>query len=204
MMLAVCSTSFGYFLIYNVSTTVKGADDDTGLKTTVPMKGYMILTLDDATDEITDANLILYGKDASTPKEKVYVQVDVEGTVEDIGDNIVFLGFEGNDPFDFSILVSGKLVSKNVGTSEDEELPPSLKGNIQVTGSVLLGPAGQEVWGTANASMTLWNAATKFVNGSNGEDTPWTLDQILSVSGNGEEPGLLGILEEKGYQAAQL
>ena len=47
VILSVCVPSYGYFLIYNVSTTVKGADYATDLKTTIPLKGYLVLNLDE-------------------------------------------------------------------------------------------------------------------------------------------------------------
>jgi hypothetical protein len=212
VMLAMCALSFGnYFLIYNVSATVNGADDDTGVKTTVPMKGYLVVNLTDDDGDFVDANLILYGNDSSTPKkQKVYVVLnynsdeflDVESRV--IGD-FAFMDITGSGPFNFEMLISGKQTLKDIGkgTLDKKNVPSSIKGNLIVRTGFLLGPdAEQDVAGTANVSATLWAVATKWVNGANDEHVQWTQDEILS--GRGEDDGLIGILEGKLYRPAVL
>jgi hypothetical protein len=76
VMFGICSSSFGdYFIIYNVSSTVKEVNEG-GIKGAIPLKSYLVVRLNDA-DEYVDANLVMYGKGQN--KQKVYVQLDDQG-----------------------------------------------------------------------------------------------------------------------------
>jgi hypothetical protein len=207
MMLGMCASSFGYILIYNVSTSVGGADDDTGAKVKIPLKGYLVLTLDDPTTVI-DANLILYGKD--TDKQKVYVQIDYtdmdDGHYVDIwhiGDYLFLevAEYPGGGPFYFDVLVMGKWKVKSIGPLEDTTaVASSMKGAFIIWDGFILGSsADQDVSGTANISLTLNNSGTKWANGNNDEDEQKTQDQVVD-----EIIGTDGILTDKGYTAAEL
>ena len=46
-----------HYLIYNISTTVKGADRETDAKVNIPMKGYLVLLFADGCDAPLNANL---------------------------------------------------------------------------------------------------------------------------------------------------
>ncbi len=203
-MLAMCTTSFGFFLIYNVSTSVKGVDSYADTKAAVPLKGYLLINFD-IDGEPIDGNLILYGKDANVPvKQKVYVifnygseeSLDVDTTEADLGGQF-FMDIIGSGNLSFSILLGGKLVSKDVGLDENVVLPPSLKGNIQVRGGYLLGPStSQDIWGTANISVTLNNLYTMYVNA----EPAWTQDDIIyGKDVEGVTRGLIPDLAAKGY-----
>jgi hypothetical protein len=207
MMLSICASSFGYILVYNVSASVKGADDDTDLKTTVPLKGYMIINLDNTTSELVDANLILYGKDANTPtKQKVYVELNYSDIADLLGMDIwtigdfLFVDFWGRSPFDFEAIVSGTMKTKTVGplvTPTLQDVASSLKGSMLVWDGFLLGPADQDVSGVSSSvSATLNNSATKWANGDNDEDEVKTQDQVVDEA--------LDILDFKGFDAATL
>ncbi len=204
IMLSMCAQSFGYFLIYNLSTTVKGADDGTGLKSTVPLKGYLVLSLDSG-GNFVDANLILYGKDVNNPlKEKKLVLLNHDGMpilnadLWYIGETFfIELSAESPTPFDFKIMLSGKTKIREIGDTELRTAASNLKGVTIVRREMLLGPFGdQDFSGTGNASATLWMSATKFVNTNN-----WTPEEII-LNGRDEEPGLIEILTAKGYTGA--
>jgi hypothetical protein len=208
-----CSVSFGYVLVYNVSTAVNGADYDTGLKVTVPLKGYLVLRLNDS-DELQDANLILYGKGANIPKNKVYVQLnrlessDTNCLRWDIGTpggeqgDLVSSNFwtYGNKSsfFDFEWLMMGKKSIKNVGQlAGNKRVAGSLKGTIMVWDGMLL-DADQDIQGTSNISMTLNAVYTKWANGTN---PTWTQDQIIEgQTVVGKLRGIKPDLESKGYE----
>jgi hypothetical protein len=210
-LLWMCSASFGYFLVYNVSTTVKGADYETGMKASAPFKGYLVLRLNDS-DELQDANLILYGNDANTPKNKVYVQLNRFGSSDsnclkwNIGtpggeqSNLVSSNFwtyaNKSSPFDFEWIVTGQKSVKNVG-SIDRKVASSLKGVFMVWDGMLL-DADQDIEGTSNISMVFNTAYTKLVNGTN---PAWTQDQIIEgqIIG-GKLRGIKPDLENKGFQ----
>jgi hypothetical protein len=210
--LLVSVPSFGdatHILIYNISASVKGADDDTGLKATVPLKGYLILTLSDATT-IEDADLILYGKDASTTPKKVYVRLNyTEMTdqhfvyISQIGDYLFLEIGEYTDagPSWFDVLVMGKWKVTNVGPLVgDENVAKSMKGAFVVWGGYLLGPSiDQDISGTSNISLTLNKAGTKWANGNNDEGLGGapelkTQDDVIEGA-----IGPDGILTNKGY-----
>lgn len=211
VMLSMSASSFGFFLIYNVSTTVKGVSAVTGAKVTVPLKGYLVLDIDDSDGSILDANLILYGKDSNTPsKQKVYAQLNSNDAAGDLfastwylGD-YTFLRLEGNQPWDFEILLSGKekLMDIGFGTLNKVSVASSIKGVNMVRAGILLGPDGMEMSGTANASATLWIAAVKMVNRDG-----WTQDEIV-VTGkdtvDGHVNSLIQRLEYKQYSAIVL
>ena len=175
VMFGMCASSYGYFLIYKVSTSVKGVDDETA--TTVPMKGYFILNFDDF-GGFQDANLVMYGKNPD--KEKVYVVLNYTGNEYlDVGvwekGDYCFLELGGNYSFAFGGLLSGKMKAKDIGLDDDVDVANSMKGVFWVEEGMLL-DSSQDISGTANISATLWMLATK---GSNEDPVTWTQDTIL-------------------------
>ncbi len=201
--LSMCVPSYGYFLIHNVSTTVKGADADTDENVTIALKGYLVLNLD-VDGLVVDANLILYGKDYD--KNKVYVLLnnsDIDGFLDEVdvwyvGD-YMFVWFDTGGPFDFEVMLQGKTSLKDIGDGALLKEPvASLKGNINVWEDFVLGPsADQDVSGMGSMSAPLLTKITKFVN-----ENDLTQDEILN--GTADEDGLIEILEGKGYVAASL
>jgi hypothetical protein len=213
VMVVVCASSYGiapaYFLVFNVSATVQGADDATDAKAAVPLKGYMVVALDDS-DEFQDANLVIYGKDATTPKKQLkYFEVDYNdgnGVLSvdaySVG-NFTFFDIwdsNSNSPFSFEGFMMGKLTPKNVGTIPGvKSVPSSLKGVFMNWYGVLLGPAGHYISGTGNMSATLNNAITKTVNGT---EPSWDPNSIINGQFVPTENRVRGIrpdLERKGY-----
>ena len=64
VMLGICSSSYGYFLIYNLSGTIRGTDGTVDIKrVTIPFRGYLVMRLDNDTNSLVDANMIIYGRD---------------------------------------------------------------------------------------------------------------------------------------------
>ena len=207
VMLAMCATSFGnYFLIYNVSASVKGADDNTGLAATIPLKGYLVLNLSGPVT-VEDANLVLYGNDSNTPKkQKAYIELSYTEMADGhfvemthIGDFIFLEIAEYADPgpFYFDVYVMGKWKEKDISGTLTP-VASSMKGALVVWSGYLLGPSpDQDISGTSNISLTLNNTYTKYVNGT---DPTWTQDQILN--GQMIDGALRGIkpdLEKKGF-----
>jgi hypothetical protein len=203
--LSVCvPSSYGdqltyHYLIYNVSTTVNGADANTDAKATIPLKGYLVLYFVDGCDTPWDANLILYGNDTNSPKkQKVYVQLNARGddfltaSGWTVGD-LMFLKLVGDAPFNFDIMLQGKRTLKDIGfgTADKRMAAASIKGVDTVVFGFLLGPGSQAILGTANASATLNAAVTKQVN-----ENGW--------GPNAAEDILLSLLLNKGYVAAIL
>ena len=189
-----------HYLIYNISTTVKGADRETNAKVTIPMKGYLVLLFADGCDAVVDANLFLYGNDSNTPKKKVYVQLNARGSDNFLGvsswhiGDLKFVDLQAGSPFEFKIMLQGKLALKDIGfgTGDKRSIASSMSGVNATEGSFLLGPnGGQWVAGTGSASATLYTVSTKAVNADS-----WTRDEIIDE--------LKSILTDKGYVAATL
>jgi hypothetical protein len=189
-----------HYLIYNISTTVKGADRATDAKVTIPMKGYLVLLFADGCDAPWDANLFLYGNDSNTPKKKVYVQLNARGSDNFLAasgwhiGNLMFVDLQGNSPFEFKIMLQGKLAMKDIGFGTPDKImvASSISGVNMTEGSFLLGPIdSQWVSGTGSASATLDTAATKAANADSR-----TRDEIVY--------GLIYTLVGKGFIAATL
>jgi len=198
----MCASSYGYFLIYNVSTTVKGIDEEAGTPISIPLKGYLVLNMDDNCDATLDINLILYGKNPAG--QKVYTQLNDNGN-DYLGYAFGYtqwgyftIRLEGVDVFDFETGLMGKVKEKDVGLGSDSKknVASSLKGVICVWDNMLLDTA-EYITGTANISMTLNNKYTKTVNDT---EPSWTQEQIIEGQlVDGEMTGLKPLLEDKGY-----
>jgi len=204
--LSTCVPSFGnYFLLYNVSTTVKGVDyDDAEGAVTVPTKGYLLLTLDDS-NEFVDANLVLYGK--NTENVKVFVELGYND-IGFLGDTYTwaaygyfFIYLQGMGYFDFEAQLIGKTKLKDIGlgTTEKKDVASRVKGVIAVWEDMLL-DSSQDIKGTANMSMTLNNRLTKSFNDT---EPTWDANSIM----NGQEiegvnRGIKPDLVRKGYDNA--
>ena len=87
LVLSVCVPWYGYFLIYNVSGSVKGVNNETAAS--IPWKAYLLVSLD-SNDEFVDANLIMYGKDST--KKPVYIQLNYSDSNHSLDIDIPDLG----------------------------------------------------------------------------------------------------------------
>lgn len=181
----LCSSSFGYLLLYNVSMTITGADVNVASRVTIPLKGYLLLNLSDS-NAIVDANLILYGRDADSKKKYVVIDYNngaglLEATLWYV-DNVTFVDLSGNSPFNFEMFFKGTTSLRNIGLGIDnrKSIAGGLTGNTTVRHKFILGPdANQDVSGTATVTATLWTAATKSINGASGKQESWTQDEVL-------------------------
>jgi len=197
--LSICAQSYGYFLVYDISSTIHGSDKDINAKITIPLKGYLVLKLSDGNNAVIDANLILYGKDIYG--YKVYYLLDpVDGNnqfkaeTRYIGRE-VYIAVLGGNPYHFEMMLSGTTSSRDIGFGADytRNVAGSLKGVNTIWTGFVLGPYdGQDVSGTANASAVLVNGLTIYANKHN-----WTQEQI--VYGDSVRDGLLDILYAKRY-----
>jgi len=179
-MLALCSSSQAFFLIYKLSASVKGIDSDYG-KMSVPLKGYLVIdnTLNpDDTYSFADANLILYGKNFA--KAKVFVQLDY--TADQLldltswlqGSSYEFIDIWSYEPFYIEGYFYGKTKPVYIGDGLTlSDISPSSKGVFIVDGGMLL-DEDLDIAGTATITAKIWTAFTQEVN-----DELWTIDDIL-------------------------
>ena len=202
VVLSVSVPSYGYFLIYNVSCTVKGANND--LAATIPWKSYFVANLDDSNDVLVDANLIMYGQDSS--KHKVYVVLNYSDANEYLdadawwhGDYVVFDFYAYHTPFEFEGLTIGLAKAKNIGLADTMYVASSMKGTMMVWGRMLF-DADDDIAGTGNVSATLDLKTTNLVN-ANG----WTQENIVETGGDIAGKHQKSLIEKlAGYSAAVL
>jgi hypothetical protein len=200
VVLSVCVPSYGYFLIYNMSGSVAGVNNET--KASISVKGYLVANLDDTNDVPVDANLILYGQDSS--KHKVYVVLNYSDANEYLeadawwqGDYAVFAFWSSEYfPFDIEGLMVGLAKEKNIGLADMKYVASSMKGSMMVWGNMLF-DADDDIAGTGNISASLNVPETTYVN-----QNSWTQDRIME--GSGAHKGLIQQLTSKGYVAATL
>jgi len=200
IMLGICTPSYGYFLIYklsgtirgiiyNPSDTIKGVDDTN--RVTIPFKGLLVMNiaLDEVNDTNTliDANLIVYGKDANN--HKVYVQLNASDSngfldpfILERGNKRHFYKLNGNSPFDFNSFMMGNVGKVNIGLTKRILLAPTLRGTITAEDSVFL-DLDHKITGVGTISASLFTLATKGVNDLNNPDpiTPRTQDGIINA-----------------------
>ena len=199
VVLSTCAPSYGYFLIYNLSGSVKGVNNDT--KASISVKGYLVANLDDTNDVPVDANLIMYGQDSR--KRKVYVVLNYSDANEYLdadawwqGDYAVFNFWAYHTPFEFEGLMIGLAKAKSIGLADRKDVVSSMKGTMMVWGRMLF-DADDDIAGTGNLSASLNVPETTYVN-----QNSWTQDQILE--GSGAHKGLIQELTDKGFVAATL
>jgi hypothetical protein len=204
VVLSVSVPSYGYFLIYNVSGSAKGAND--GSKASISWKAYLLMDINDGNGILQDANMVMYGKDST--KTKVYIQFNVNGTapllrtyLPDQGsDFMAFNFYDYNDPFDFEGLIIGKVKSKKIGLDVNKNVASSMKGMLMIWDGQLF-DADDYITATGNVSATLNNSFTKAVNDT---DPVWTKDEIVATGKvvNGKLRGMIPDLEAKDYTNA--
>ena len=205
VMLGICTSSYGYFLIYKLSGTIrgimynrsdtytKGIDDTNAV--TIPFKGCLVMNLDNDTNSLIDANMIIYGRDPNN--HKVYVQLNSNDSNEFLdpytlerGNKRHFYVLNGKSPFDFNAFMMGHVGKANIGLPDGNRilLASSLKGSITAENSIFLS-LDQKIVGVGNISASLWTLATKGVNNPDNPDpyTPHTQDGIIdALKGIGE------------------
>jgi hypothetical protein len=194
IMLGICTSSYGYFLVYNMSGTIRGtmSTEDPNIKNvTISFKGYLAMDFNDA-NSFNDANLFIYGRDSND--HKVYVQLNASDSNAFLDSAIWyrdiknFYELDGQPPFDCRIVIKGDVKSTEIGLAGKKEIASSLKGIITAEDGMFL-EVNQHLAGVGNSiSATLDTALTKTIN--NPSD-PCTHDEVVN--------GLKDKLANKGY-----
>ena len=205
VVLSVSVPSYGvssnYFLIYNLSSTVKGVNNTTPVS--IPWKAYLVLSFDNS-DNAVDANMIMYGKDSNNVK--VYVQLNYSDSAHlfnsdsfwQKGASKAFNFYSASDnPFDFVGFVIGKSKATNIGLSNTKNIANSMTGTMIVWDNMLFN-ASDNIAGSGAVSMSLYTAATKAVN-----TYGLTQDQIV-VDGYLTYKSIIQTLVAKGFTTATL
>jgi len=199
-MLGICTSSYGYFLIYNLSGTIKGTDGTVDItRVTIPFRGFLVMNFDNDTNSLVDANMIIYGRDPNS--HRVYVQLNAHDSNEFLDAFILtqnvrnFYGLNGNSPFGFGSLIMGNVHRTNVGSGIRKDIATALSGPITEEEGIFLG-LDQDITGLGNMSATLYIIATRGVNSPHNHVAPHTQDGIIDT--------LKVILAEKHYKAVSI
>ena len=197
VVLCVSVPSYGHFLIYNLSGSVKGVNGTA--QASIPWKGYLLMNISDSTSKLVDANLIMYGKDSS--KKPVYVEHDYNATdVYQLDMNSwvqgSFWAFNlrcNTTAFDFDGLIIGKAALTDIGLGAPNKkwVTSSATGTMMVWKDMLLDPV-DDIAGGGTISASLYTVATKYANSTNGT----TQDQLIASG--------IQQLKNKGFNPATL
>jgi hypothetical protein len=200
VMLGTCSTSYGMFLIYKASCSVKGVDDVSGLSVKVPLKGYLVLGFSDE-GAFQDANLIIYGKKADG--SKVYLQLNYSDSNSFLNIGMVGVGnypnsyfvigitcYGEDNPYEFESYVMGKMKPRDIGfgTTDLWLVSSSLKGVFTSWYDMLL-DKDQDIYGSGSMSMKLDDSMTKLFNSQPRAQAKAVSDIIDILQHGGYLPG---------------
>jgi hypothetical protein len=189
VILGICTSSYGYFLVYNLSGTIRGVDDANAV--TIPFGGYLVMNFNDGTNSLVDANMIIYGRDPNG--HKVYVRLNSHDSNEFLDAHILprdvrnFYVLNGESPFGFRSVIMGNVNRTTIGPSNRRYIAPALKGVIREEEGIFL-DLEHDLAGVGSISASLYTTETKMFNDPG---TLWTQDTIIDE--------LKGILAEKHY-----
>ncbi len=203
-MLVVCSSSSGVILVYKLKASGSGIDTSAGnLPAKIAIQGYLVMNINDAGTVLSDAALVIYGKDASKPKpQKVYVELYMNDAnafldlnIERDGDYRVIDLVADAGPFNFESISIGKLVTPFKGVNI--QCVAKTKGAVWVRDGMLLDP-DHDLRGTGTLSASLDVKDTTAIY-----QEVWTMNEVIvtgkTIDGK-HYNGIRGILEAKGFQ----
>jgi hypothetical protein len=193
--LGMCAPSYGYFLIYKLTSTMRVIDYTTDSSGNLPVKGYLVVDISDEDGDLLDANMVFYGKDDNGDKTYFVQEYDTDGFDMDwdvAGDYLgVDIWNDNEEPFDYELTLTGVLKNKNVGfgngSADRRSAPNNLKGTMVSWWDTIF-DIDQELFGSGEATMTFVIGLTKAANKAEGT----TMDDILT--------GIVDDLQDKGYE----
>jgi hypothetical protein len=184
VMLGICSSSYGYFLIYKLTGSVTGMDDAN--KVSLKFKGYLAMSLDDS-NSLLDANMIIDGTDRHGHKLFVLLNSTdsnnfLDASVLQGSNKRNFYELHGNVPFDFNAFMEGDVKSSDIGLPKKKHVATNLSGSFAQENGILV-DLNQNITGVGRLSASLYTVATKGVNDPNNGDplTPHTMDGIVAA-----------------------
>jgi hypothetical protein len=190
VMLGMCTSSYGYFLIYNLSGRIKGTDGTVDVKkVTIPFKGFLVMNFDDDTNSLVDANMIIYGKNQN--RHKVYVQLNAHDSNEFLDTAVLkqdvrnFYSLNGESPFGFGSLIMGNVHRRTIGRdivghALRKDIAPDLSGVITQEEGIFFA-LDEDVAGVGRISASLYGVATRGVNNPRNYVAPHTQEGIIDT-----------------------
>jgi hypothetical protein len=190
VMLGICTSSYGYFLIYTLSGQIKGTNGTVDVKKkTISFRGYLVMNFDDDTNSIVDANMFISGKDHD---RRVYVQLNMHDSNGFLDANILpqdernFYTLHGNSPFGFSALIMGdvhhgRIIGRDAeGLLIKKDIATSPSGAITQEEGIFLA-LDQNIAAVGNMSASFYSVATKGVNNPNNHISPHTQEGTVDT-----------------------
>jgi hypothetical protein len=178
---AICTPSYGYFLVYDLYGSIKGTEWLVDIhKETISFDGYLVMNFNNDTNTFEDANLLLNGKDPND--HKVYIQLNASDSNGFLDPNIWyrdvrnFYELKTRPPFDFRIVVRGDVKNKDIGLADNKRIASSMKGVITSKEGMFFA-VDQALAGVGNyVSMSLYTSLTQTANAPGAE---LTQDEVL-------------------------
>ncbi len=166
--LGVCAPSYGYILVYKLSTTVKAVDTSVDAAEVIKLKGYLVVDYNETLDEVNDAEVVMYGKDQDDTLACFWLDDDEDLAIDYEIDNInAWVGFrQGGNRSGIEVLLTGAMKVKDIGLDdEDKSIPGTLKGTLIVWDEIFLDPTRWYLLkGSGNVSAPLHSGMTKEAN----------------------------------------
>ena len=165
-----CAPSYGYILAYKVTGKVKAVEWNVQKIIIVSVKGYLALDIDSDSNVLNDANMVLYGKDASG--NLVYYRetrnLISSAAGADWSTTAGIVGFDIWDdcpPFNYHFMMTGTVKATDVGFGAGSKKlsASSLKGSLVSWWAALL-DNDQLIFGSGAATMKLDIKQTKAAN----------------------------------------
>ncbi len=176
--LGVCAPSYGYILVYKLSSKVKAVYEDANALGGIKVKGYLALSIADGTEAADDMQMVLYGYDVLG--NKIYYVENFEGNADllwtEEGAYVTLYITNHREQFYYDIWLTGTIKEKDVGFGADDlrSAPGSLKGSFASTSGLILDDS-QLLFGSGSISMSLDKSRTVSAN-----DLSATVDQVIS------------------------
>ncbi len=160
VLLAVCTPSFGYVLVYNTLSRVKAVDSVAETISRVAVRGYLILDINDTSSDVNDAYFMIYGKDSEAIKVYTLEGLDPVLTIDGLYQSIYTETGEG-----WYVTVVGRRTYKDIGIAAGKQLVSySMTGNFIIPDGGVVIKTDEFLTGSGAISVSLNSTKTKTAN----------------------------------------
>jgi hypothetical protein len=173
--LGVCSQSYGYVLVYNVSGMVKAVDTQANTMNRTMVRGTLVVDIDEAQGMATEGTLVLYNR-VTRGGQGVYTVSEAVG-ITIYGNSVAAVmdtGWMGGN----IIMTGGRKWNRNIGLSERKNIANVMDGSIHLNGNMLF-DADEALVGAGIMTATLNLQQTRVAN-KNGDSVSAVVDDIIS------------------------
>jgi hypothetical protein len=173
--LGVCSQSYGYVLVYNVSGMVKAVDTQANTMNRTMVRGTLVVDIDEAQGMATEGTLVLYNR-VTRGGQGVYTVSEAVG-ITIYGNSVAAVmdtGWMGGN----IIMTGGRKWNRNIGLSERKNIANVMDGSIHLNGNMLF-DADEALVGAGIMTATLNLQQTRVAN-KNGDRVSAVVDDIIS------------------------